>query len=121
MTDAEYVKRLTLLYQKVLSLREDKDYVINQPQAEKLIKVLTFFMDEVEDQDGELEPVRLVPKEEHGGVTATFLVFDLYGEKVQRFCDVMRVCSAITIDSIEEGVCISCTIPEVFIPVTGHS
>lgn len=115
MTDTEYAKCLALLYQQVLNLREDKDYVINQPQGEKLIKVLDFFMDEVRDQDGMLEPVRLVPREEHSGVTATFLVFDLYGEKVQRFCDVMNACSAITVDSTEEGVCISCTVPNVFV------
>lgn len=117
MNDAEYVKRLGILYNKVLSLREDEGFVINQPQMDKLVKVMTFFMDETQAQEGFLEPVKLAPREEHGGVTATFLVFDIIDDTVQRFCDVMRNCSAITIDCTDEGVCISCTIPNVFVPV----
>lgn len=118
MTNEEYVKRLGILYNKVLSLRKDTDYIINQPQMEKLIAVLEFFLDTAKELDGTVEPVKLKPKKEHGGVTATFLVFDLYDQKVLRFCEVMKACSAITIDTTSNGeVCISCTIPEVFIPV----
>ena len=120
MTNEEYVRRLGLLYNNVLSLRDDNDYVINQPQMDKLVEVLTFFLDEGKKQDGKVEPVKLIPREEHGGVTATFLVFDIYGDTVQRFCDVMRHTSAITIDGVEDGICISCTIPEVFVPKNDH-
>lgn len=115
MTDLEYVKRLEILYKKVLSLRSDEDYAINQSQMDKLIKVLTFFMDESKRQDGKLAPTKLVPREEHGGVTCTFLVFDIYGDTVKQFCDVMKECSAITIDGTEDGICISCTVPNIFI------
>lgn len=115
MTNDEYVARLGVLYGKILSLRKDEDYVINQPQMDKLVQVLDFFIDEAKRQDGKIEPVRLTPREEHSGVTATFLVFDIYGDTIQRFCDVMRHTSAITIDSCEEGICISCTVPEVFV------
>lgn len=117
MTNEEYVRRLGILYNKVLSLRKDADYIINQPQMDKLIKVLDFFIDASENLGGNVEPVNLRPREEHGGVTATFVVFDLYEEQVLRFCDVMKACSAITIDSTSDGeVCISCTIPHVFVP-----
>lgn len=116
MTNEEYVKRLGILYNKVLSLRKDADYIVNQPQMDKLVAVLEFFLDEAKELDGKVEPVQLKPKEEHGGVTATFLVFDLYNDRVSRFCDVMRGCSAITIDATSKGeVCISCTIPDVFV------
>lgn len=116
MTNEEYVRRLGILYDKVLSLRKDADYIVNQPQMDKLIAVLEFFIDSAKDLDGKVEPVNLKPREEHGGVTATFLVFDLYAEKVLRFCDVMRACSAITIDTTSDGeVCISCTVSEVFV------
>lgn len=116
MTNEEYVRRLGILYNKVLSLRKDTDYIVNQPQMDKLIAVLEFFIDTAKDLDGHLEPVKLTPKEEHGGVTATFLVFDLYDEKVLRFCEVMKGCSAITIDTTSDGeVCISCTVPNVFV------
>lgn len=116
MTNEKYVQRLSILYNKVLALRQDADYIVNQPQMDKLIAVLDFFLDAANDLDGKVDPVTLKPKEEHGGVTATFLVFDLYDQKVLRFCEVMKACSAITIDTTSEGeVCISCTVPNVFI------
>lgn len=117
MTNEDFVRRIAVLYNQAMSLQNDEDYEINRPQAEKLIKVLTFFAEESKRQDGKLEPVCLSPREMHGGVTATFLVFDIYNEKIQRFCDAMKGCSAIGIDSTDEGVCISCTIPDVFVPI----
>jgi hypothetical protein len=118
MTNEEYVKRIGQLYDKILSLRNDDDYAINQPQMDKLLDVLNFFLDVAEKNDGKVEPVQLVPKAEHGGVTATFVVFDIFGDDIQRYCDVMRHTSAITIDSTNEGsICISVTVPEVFTPI----
>lgn len=116
MTDEQYVQRLGFIYNKVLSLRKDEDYIVNQPQMDKLVAVLDFFLDTAKKLDGKVESVDLTPREEHGGVTATFLVFDLYGEAIPRFCDVMRGCSAIGIDTTIKGeVCIACTIPNVFV------
>ncbi len=116
MTDMEYVRHIGTLYQMTLSLRDDSDYVVNQPQMDKLLAVLDFFKEAVKDMDGILEAVDLRPKEEHGGITATFLVFHIYEDKVQKFCDVMRECSAIGIDTKLDGsVRISCTVPNVFV------
>lgn len=117
MTNEEYVKHIGELYSKVLSLRKDDDYVVNQPQMDKFVEVLEFFMDAARKSNGNIEPISLSPKEEHGGVTATFLVFDIYGEDIQKYCKVMNYASAITIDGTEDGICISVTIPEVFIPI----
>lgn len=117
MNNEEYVKRITQLYDKILSMRKDDDYVVNQPQMDKLIEVLNFFLDAARKSNGKVEPVKLTPKEEHGGVTATFIVFDIISEDIQRYCDVMRYTSAITIDGTEDGICISVTVPEVFVPI----
>lgn len=117
MTNAEYAKRLGSLYDKILQLREDDNYVINQPQMDKLIEVLDFFLDTAKKCSGEVEPVKLTPRTEHGGVTATFIVFDIVGDDIQRYCNVMRHTSAITIDGTEDGICISVTVPNVFVPV----
>ena len=65
MTDKEYVERLGQLYDKILSLREDDDYAINQPQMDKLIEVLNFFLDAAQKSAGTVEPVKLTPKAEH--------------------------------------------------------
>lgn len=115
MTNEEYLARLGKIYSKIMSIRKDSDYVVNQPQMDKLVDILTFFMDAAKDLDGNVDQVRLTPREEHGGVTATFLVFDVFGEKVTRFCSVLQHASAITIDSTDEGVCISVTVPNVFV------
>lgn len=117
MNNEEYVARLGFLYQHILNLRNDEDYVINQPQMDKLVEVLSFFIEEGEKQNGTVEPVRLVPREEHSGVTATFLIFDLCGNTIQRFADVIRYTSAVCIDSLSDGkgICISCTVPNVFV------
>lgn len=117
MTDKEYVKRIGQLYNKVMKLKDDRNYVINEPQMDKLIEVLNFFQDTAYKCGGKVEPTELIPKEEHGGVTATFLVFDVYGEDIKRFSKAISYTSAITIDSCDEGVCISVTIPEVFKPI----
>lgn len=117
LTDEEYVAKLGKLYDKVLSLRNDDDYAINQPQMDKLIDVVDFFLDTANKSNGKVEPVRLLPRAEHGGVTATFVVFDIYGKDIQKYCDVIRHCSAMTIDSTDDGICISVTVPEVFVPV----
>lgn len=115
MENEEYVRRLGFLYEKVMSLRKDEDYVVYQPQMNKLIEVLEFFLNTAKECSGEVEPVMLSPREEHGGVTATFLVFDIYGEGIQQFCNVIRHCSVLTIDSTTDGICISVTVPNVFI------
>lgn len=117
MKDEEFVARIGRLYDRILSLRRDEDYVVNQNQMEKLVNVIDFFLDAEKELTGEVRPVDLVPREEHGGVTAVFVVFDVFGDQVKRFCDVMRECSAISIDVEGDQVCISCTIPNVFVRV----
>ena len=56
---------------------------------DKLIEVLDFFLNAARKSNGKVEPVSLKPKEEHGGVTATFIVFDIYGnEDIKRFSEI---------------------------------
>lgn len=115
LNDEEYVKRLGQLYEKVLSLRKDDDYVINQTQMDKFVQVMDFFLDMGNRSNGKVEPVKLVPKEENGGVTATFVVFDVYGDNIKRFCDAIQHCSSMTIDATSDSeICISVTVPNVF-------
>ena len=117
MTDEEYIRRIGQLYNHILSLRKDADYVVNQPQMDKLVELLDYFIAKANALDGEVQKVNLKPAEIHGGVTAHFLVFDTHGDDVQKFCKVLSYCSAIGIDALESGdVCIDCTIPNVFIP-----
>lgn len=115
MTDAEFAGRITALHEQFLSLRDNKDFVLNPPQADKLAKLILFFMDEAAAQQGSVEPVHLEAREEYGGVTAVFPVFSLKGEAVSRFGEALKACSALSIDASDDGVCISCTIPNIFV------
>lgn len=116
MSETDFLKHFAQLYNIVLKMRKDEDYAINQTQMDRLCQIYRFFLDRADELDGKVEPLRLIPKEENSGVEATFLVFDVHGEKVQEFCRVMSFCSAIGIDTCTDGVCISCTVPNVFIP-----
>lgn len=115
MTNEEYVRKLGIMYQKILDARSDEDFIVNQPQMDKLMKIVEFFVDATMRLKGSVEKVDIAPREEHGGVTARFIIFTVRGDTVQKFCDVMRFCSAISIDSTDEGICISCTVPNVFV------
>lgn len=116
LSNEEYVRRLAIMYNEVMKLRKDEDYVVNQPQMDKLIKLLEFFLDSAKESEGKVEPVTLRPSEQRGDVTAEFLVFYIYGDKVKKFCNVLSACSAVSIDAKTTGeICISCTIPDVFV------
>lgn len=115
MSDAEIVARLSALYKIVMSFRKDDDYEVNQDQMDKLCRLYRFFLDAAGSLDGEAELTKLVPHEEHGGVTATFLVFDVAGDRVKEFCEVISGCSAFGIEATDDGrVAIDCTVPYVF-------
>lgn len=118
LPDEEYLKRIGLYYKHIMELRKDSDYVVNQPQMDKLIKVIDFFEDAAKSLDGKVDKVQIVPAQTSGDVTAYYPVFYIHSEMVERYCDVMRGCSAISIDpTASEQVCFSCTVPRVFIPL----
>lgn len=70
MTNEEYVRRIGVMYEKILELRKSGDYIVNQPQMDKLIDIYKFFLEVADDDFDEVEPFLMDPKEEHGGVTA---------------------------------------------------
>ena len=115
MTNEEYLAAFGMFYQKLIGVRKDEDYVVNSKQARRFTDVMSFLTEKAKELDGEVEPVTLIPHEEHGGITANFLVFDLHGEDIKRFCDITKHASAVTVDSTQDGVCISITIPNVFV------
>ena len=115
LTNEEYLAKFGAAYKKLMSLRKDDDYIINEKQAVRLVQIMNFFMDAAKKLGGHVEPLKLVPHEEHGGVTATFLVFDISGDDVKQFCNVMKHASTIGIEATDDGICIDCTVPNIFI------
>lgn len=116
MTDEEFVRQIGRLHNLILSIRKDENYEINQSQMDKLVNLYKFFVSAQFGPEDNVRIENLVPAEEHGGVIATFLVFNVCGEdRIKEFCDALSGCSAFGIDSLEDGtISIECTVPYVF-------
>lgn len=116
MNDEEFLRRFGTLYYEALSRQKDSDYVVNQPQMDKFIKLVRFFDEEIKRLGGRADPIELSPRMVHGGLTVMFFLYDLSGEKVQEFCETLSACSAVGIEAQTSGeVCLSCTVPNIFV------
>ena len=117
----DFVGKFGQHYNQVMSLRKHDDYVVNPIQMDRFLDLVQFFIRKTEDaSESSVETANFQPKECHGGVTATFIVFDLGGsDEVQEFCKVLKHCSAVSIDVVDDyKVSISCTVPNVFVRKT---
>lgn len=113
----DFLSKIGYLYESIMNLRDNDDYIVNQPQMDKFIEILKFFQDVSTGDNGKIEPLDIIPKEESGSITATFLLFNLFGDEVVRFSDIIKHASSIAIEAtIDHEVCISVTVPNVFIP-----
>lgn len=116
MSEKDFLCMIGGVYSQVMAERKDEDYVINRPQYDKFNELLRFFLQKANHDGGEIVPTKISPKEEHGDVTVKFNMFDVCGEEVAKFCDLLKACSAVSIDvSADDRVCISCTVPNVFV------
>ena len=118
ISDQEFVKRFMVAYHKEMEDFDPDEYQINPQQLQKLVDLIDFFKKAAKDLGGKIESIDIDPAAPPNGITANFVVFDLFGEDVQRFCEVIRHCSAISMDvTINDEVSISCTVPNVFMPI----
>lgn len=116
ISDLEFARRIMNALGKEMEGVSTQDFEVNPDQMKKLSNLVEFFKKAAKDLGGKIESVSLDPSNPPSGVTANFVVFDLFGEDVQRFCDVIRSCSAISMDvNTNDEICISCTVPDVFI------
>ena len=115
MTDEEVCQVLGAQYLDYLESLNDDDFEINRPQWIKMLRVLKYFDDLTKRSNGTLEPCEVMPRIEHGGVTAYFTVLDIKETDIPSFCEALMQTSAITIDATTDGrVCISVSVPNVF-------
>ena len=111
----KYLEKFGKLCNQIINLHDNDDFLINEPQMDKFFEVVEFFTESAKECNGKLEPIKLLPKEEHGGITATFVVLDLSGDSLEKFKAVIQHASAVTFDSTTDNeVCISLTVPNVF-------
>lgn len=116
MTDYEFARRFQAAFERMMATLDDNDYLVNQEQQAKLLSVVAVFAKQIKEIGGQFNGYELIPRLEHGYVTATFPIVDLTGKSVQDFCTALSEASAITMDATDDGVCISVTIPDVFYP-----
>lgn len=117
MSDEEFAAAVYEVYNQINLVKKSSDYVVNQPQMDKFNELIDFFVKKAAEFGDEIQEIRANPVEEVGDVTVQFLVFSVNGEEaVQEFCKVVSYCSAFGIESVHpEGICISCTVPNVFV------
>lgn len=116
LSDLEFARKLMEAYDKEVANASPEDYVTDPTQLQKLHDLVEFFKQAAADLGGRIESIELNPLNPPNGVTANFIVFDLFGDEIQRFCDVIRHCSAISMDvTVDNEISISCTVPGVFV------
>ena len=116
ISDLEFAKRLIEAQKQAMDGMTPDDFDVDPVQMQKLNNLVEFFRKAAKDLDGKIVSVDLNPLNPPNGVTTRFIVFDLFGEDIQRFCDVVGNCSAISIDVTDsDEIEISCTIPNVFV------
>lgn len=116
LSDEEFARRFKAACEEEMRRTDTDDLMIDPVQLSKLNDLVGFFKKAAKDLGGRIVSIDLNPVLPPNGVTANFVVFDLAGDDVKRFCDVVRECSAISMDVTDtDEICISCTIPGVFI------
>ena len=114
MTDHEFAAMFTAEYERMMRSLKDEDYLVDEAQQEKFLRIVGEFIKLAKEFDGRIDELEVVPRLQHGGVTATFPIVDVSGKSVQDFCSALSAASAITMDAMDDGVCISVTVPNVF-------
>lgn len=119
LSNEEYLRKYGEKYLEILNEANDDNYEINRTQWTKLLMILKYFNDFADRNGGSVEPCEIMPREEHGGVTAYFTVLDLREKDITKFCQMLMMSNAITIDATTDGrVCISLSVPDVFVRKT---
>ena len=111
----ESVIKMYKRYLKYLESESNEDYEVNEEQYHKLLRTVGFFSSQVRNSDN-IEIEASEPKQLHCGVTVYATVFDFSRGDLGRLADVIKDVSALSIDATIDGdVCISMTIPDVWV------
>lgn len=81
MNDEWFVKRFGQIYDAVLALRKNEDFVVNPKQMDRFLDLVNFFLHNT-DEDDVVEIEKTEPKQGFCGVTASFLVMTIRGDNV---------------------------------------
>lgn len=98
MSNEDFVKELGKKYEEIISKRKDSDYRINEANWAKLLSVVDYLSNAAEKLGGRLEPVVLIPREQHGYVEAIFDVFDIEKSSIKAFTEAVRLVDVFSIE-----------------------
>jgi hypothetical protein len=115
MTDYEFAKQFQDEFDRRMAALHDENFIVDPAQQQKLLAIVLQFYRLTKEIGGRIDDYELIPRMQHGGVTATFPIVDLSGKSVRDFCNALAEASAISMDAADDGVCISVTVPYVFI------
>lgn len=103
------------LYEEEMNKRNNADYEINSEQMAYLANAYRFFVKKAHDHNGKIDPFFYNPKEEVGHLDAHFYFFELSGEDLLEFSEILKHFSVITIDATLDGVThFSINVPNVY-------
>ena len=113
----DFLAFLGRLYEQELNRCRNEDYEVNPIQMDRFLTLLHFLESKVNPEyDEGIEPFHLEAKEVCGGFSAKFCVFDLSGDEIPVFAEMLSWCSAVGIDATTESqICISITMPDIFV------
>lgn len=116
INDTEFLRMVGQIYEYALSKENDDDYILNMPQYLKLVEAQAVFTRLAEANDGTVEMVHLSPRERCAELEAQVLVLDLKPEDLPGFFRVLQYGTGLYVEAKTTGeVCMSMTIPDVFI------
>lgn len=103
MSNEAFVNSLAEEYKNMIENEYDEDYEINPMNWEKMIYTLNYLVKVAEKLGGKVEPVELIPKEKNGYIEAVFDVFDLCGNEIQEFTDIIKMANVFSIEPLADN------------------
>ena len=111
----EFLREAHRIYEEYVESQDDADFIADDGQMDVFIEAYRKMEGIVKVCGGEIEPFKIEPRKENGGITAYLSVFYLSGHELEKFRSVIDSVSAVSIDSLTDGtICVSLTIPGVF-------
>lgn len=116
MNNEEFAKYLG---EQITSFEDEMSYAhkkINEEQYQKFYNVTKFFENYIQKfEQGKIVDFRMKPNEISCGLTAEFVLLDIWGDNLKEFIKALEGCSAISFEATLDGkVCVSLTVPDVF-------
>lgn len=91
MSEDEFISKLAKKYKEVMDKRRDKDYELNESNWLKFLSVVEYFKDMAKKQCCKMDAVTVIPNEQHGSVSVTLDLFDVYKDEVKAFADIISL------------------------------